>query len=898
MPSFLSTVATNVVAKYPNLANICFVLPNHRGGIYLKNELKKLLNNAGFLPRIITFDFLVEEISGLTKISQTELLFQFYKAYQKVTPEKDRENFENLMNWAPSLLNDFNEIDIELVSQKDIFRDLKRINEIQNWQPQTELSVKYLSFFQNIDALYTELSHNLLKTGHVNQGLLFKKALENLEPYSSKNKTHFIFVGFNYLRKTEEKIIEKLLKIKRAENFWYLQSDSNIHHFLDNNYLNHYFNKWAVYKKQNTVINATDDLAKKNIQLYALPQQISMMKYAAELLSSTNSLEKTAWILADQKTLPVALNSIPDEINDVNITMGLSLKQLPFSQIIKSLFTLHLSYQYKEKKEVYYKDLLRILEHPFILKNLPEIQKSILSIRKNNNRYFAVDHIQHIIGINTPKPFSNLFLPVETTKSLSLLERINEFIHFVPDKNTTEVLHKHLQLNQQLIQSVKDNLNKINLSSLFKIYTSLIDTALLNFIGEPLKGFQIMGFLESQNIDFERIIITSMNEGVLPSTSKKVSFIPFDIRKSYGLKTNYEESKITNQLFYSLLSKSKEIYLLYNNQVTVMGGGEMSRFLQQLLWAVPNVEHHEVSIPINYQETTLTSIPKTPELIQELKNLFQKKISPSALISYLYDPITFYQQYVLKLDEREEIEESAADNTLGSILHESLEELYTPFVGKYLTVSNLEDTLTNIRKVVQKEFVKIYKSMQIHTGKNKLILEVIIQFIRRFVQKEIAELNAGHQIKILALEEKVETKVPFEKIDFPIKFKGFIDRIDLYDNQLRIIDYKSGKVESSQLKAHALDKLITDYKYSKALQVLLYAYMYTQKHPEFTGQALTAGIYSFKNLNAGFLPVSFGESRQKDHHITLERLNMFMEYIEALILEILDPEISFVEKEQ
>lgn len=895
MPPFLSKVVTDVLAKHQNLANICFVLPNHRGGIYLKNELKKLLKHTAFLPKIITFDYLAEEISGLAKISQTALLFQFYKTYQKITPEKDRESFESLMNWAPTLLNDFNEIDIELVSQKDIFRDLKRINEIQNWQPQTELSGKYLSFFQNIESYYDDLAQNLLNTGQVTQGLIFKKALENLDSYISKNNTHFIFVGFNYLRKTEEKIIEKLLEKHRAINYWFLQTNSAINSIVDNSYIKMYLNNWAAFKEHNVIIKAEDKLATKNIHIYALPQRVSMMKYAAELLSTHNTLENTALVLADQKTLPVALNSMPNEIYDVNITMGLSLKYQPVSQVIENLFKLHLSYQNKEKIEVYYKDLLRVLEHPFILKNFPEIQEAVLSIRQNNNRYFGIDSIKNLFGKNIPKVFVDLFQPDETGKSLSLLEKINEFMLFIQDENTAEILHKHLQVNRQLIQSVTENLKEINLSSLFQIYTNLIDTELLNFIGEPLKGLQIMGFLESQNINFERVIITSMNEGVFPNTSKKASFIPFDIRKTYGLKTHHEETKITNQLFYSLLSKSKEIHLLYNNQVDVMGGGEMSRFLQQLLWAVPNVKHHEVSVPVNYQKTEPTSVPKTPTLIREIKDLLQEKISPSALISYIYNPIAFYQQYVLKLNEREEIEESAADNTLGSILHESLERLYTHFVGKKLEIVHLEEILTSLRKVVVDEFVKIYKSSQIHTGKNKLILEVIIQFIRRFVQKEIAELKAGHHIKILALEEKIETKVTFEKLDIPVNFKGIIDRIDLYDNQLRIIDYKSGKVESSQLKAHDLDKLITDYKYSKALQVLLYTYMYTQKHPEVLGQPIQAGIYSFKNLNAGFLSVNFGEGRQKDHHITLERLRMFMEYIEVLILEILNPEISFVE---
>ncbi len=897
MPSFLSKVANKVLAKHQGLANVCFVLPNHRGGIYVKNELIQLMKHTGFLPKIITFDYLVEEISGLTKISEIALLFEFYKVYQKVTSEKDRESFESLSNWAPTLLNDYNEIDIELVSQKDIFRDLKRINEIQNWEPQTELSNKYLTFFQNIDAYYTALSQNLINNGRVNQGLMFKIALENLDSYISKTNTHFIFVGFNYLRKTEEKIIEKLLKINRAENYWYRYSESKLNNIINNTYLDQYLNKWAEFKEHNTIIKAEYKPTPKKIQLYALPQQVSMMKYAAELLSSQNSLENTAWILADQKTLPVALNSIPDEIHDINITMGLSLKYQPVSQVIKDLFKLHLSYQNKEKKEVYYKDFLRVLEHPFILKNLPEIQKTVISIRQNNNRYFDINNIKKLFGKNMPKAFLDLFLLVEANKSLSLLERINEFIYSLQDKNAVEILQKHLQLNLQLIQSVEDNLKEINLSSLFKIYSNLIDNELINFIGEPLKGLQIMGFLESQNIDFERVIITSMNEGIFPNTSKKASFIPFDIRKTYALKTHHEETKMTNLLFLDLLSKSKEIHLLYNNQVDVMGGGEMSRFLQQLLWALPNVEHHEVSVPVNYQKTEPISIPITPKLIRELKDLLQEKISPSALISYIYNPIAFYQQYVLKLDEREEIEESAADNTLGSILHESLERLYTPFVGKHLEVNHLEGILTNIRNMVVDTFVKIYKSKQIHTGKNKLILEIIIQFIRRFVQKEIAELKAGHQIKILALEEQVETKVSFKKLDIPVNFKGIIDRIDLYDNQLRIIDYKSGKVERSQLKASDLDKLITDYKYSKALQVLLYAYMYTQKHPEVIGLPILAGIYSFKNLNAGLLPVNFGEGRQKDYTITSERLGMFMEYIEALILEILDPKIGFVEKE-
>jgi ATP-dependent exoDNAse (exonuclease V) beta subunit len=261
----------------------------------------------------------------------------------------------------------------------------------------------------------------------------------------------------------------------------------------------------------------------------------------------------------------------------------------------------------------------------------------------------------------------------------------------------------------------------------------------------------------------------------------------------------------------------------------------------------------------------------------------------------LYNPIKFYKQKVLKIRELEDVEETVAFNTLGTVVHEALDELYTPFVGQFLHADAVSEMLKKARPLVEKQFQICFKNGELKTGKNRLIFEVANRFVVNFLQQEILLLkDENNQLKIIATEENLATIIEVEGLDFPIKIHGQVDRVDELNGVTRIIDYKTGMVAAANLKVPNFTK-IRDEKYHKAIQVLLYAFLYTKNKKYEFNKPLEAGIVSFKNLKSGFLATNFSSSRTKDHSITEEKLAEFMEEIKLYLIEIYDLETPFIE---
>jgi len=546
-------------------------------------------------------------------------------------------------------------------------------------------------------------------------------------------------------------------------------------------------------------------------------------------------------------------------------------------------------------------------QHPIILTHYKEVDVFINKLLTKNLVYYSFESLKEVGEKSLPRITRLLSLFKKTNSINEILKQLNFLINNLKetiDDYEKEVLYKHFQLNQQLIKlnsTYKFFQNKSKgkeaIKTFYKIYKRLLFTENLNFIGEPLQGLQIMGFLETQALSFNHIIVTSLNEGILPKSSSKHSFIPFDLRKHYGLPTYKEENANLSYHFFRLLGSSNRISLLYNNQTDTFGGGEKSQFLTQLVWEYPTIKQKTINPLVSSDIVEKLSIDKTETILVELQKIASKGFSPSALGSYLYNPIAFYQQRILRIYEANAIEETIADNTMGTVIHNVLEKLYMPFVGKVLVEKHIKNLFSKIRKEVEICFVEEYPSGQIEEGKNKLIFEVIIQFIFRFLKNEIQNIKDGRVTRVLALEKHLEAEIDFPNFDFPIKIKGIVDRIDEVDGIVQIIDYKSGRVLSNQLNIDDFNKLANDYKYSKSLQILLYAYLYTQNSEYNPTKGLQAGIISFKNLQSGFMPVNFGTTWKKDYTITSERLDQFLEIIEQLLLEIFNPNIPFEEKE-
>jgi len=458
-----------------------------------------------------------------------------------------------------------------------------------------------------------------------------------------------------------------------------------------------------------------------------------------------------------------------------------------------------------------------------------------------------------------------------------------------------EYLYRFYTVFQQL-ETLNKTYNHItDLKTLALFYNQILQNEKLFFQGEPLQGLQLMGMLETRALDFETVIITSVNEGILPAGKNESSFIPFDAKKHFGLPTYQEKDSIFSYHFQRLLQRTNNIYLIYNTETDGYGSGEKSRFLTQLEINNPTITKTIISPNVQHLEFPLIQIKKTAEVLKKLKKVFTKGISPSALATYIYNPIRFYEQKVLEIKEEDEVEEIIESNTMGSVIHGVLEAMYKPYLGEILNEGNIIEMQKKCSTLLHTYFEKLYSKGNIISGKNKLIFEVSKNYINRFLKQELALINQKKQLKIIALEENLSAEIIIDGIDFPIRINGFVDRIDELDGVTRIIDYKTGKVEARELKLADFGVVTEDYKYTKAMQVMLYSYLYISKINK-PNIKLQSGIISFKNLNSGFLRVNLSEEpRGKNYDISEEKIQNFMNEIKNLICEILNPEISFTE---
>ena len=489
--------------------------------------------------------------------------------------------------------------------------------------------------------------------------------------------------------------------------------------------------------------------------------------------------------------------------------------------------------------------------------------------------------------------------------SIPVLETISKLLQTIKENLSND--NEEEKITKAFVFAIFKVINKLinyyskhehidKIETLYAIYKQVIDLAEVSFEGEPLNGLQIMGVLESRVLDFDTVIVTSMNEGKFPAGKSQNSFIPYDVKRELGLPTFKEKDAIYTYHFYHLLQRAKNIYLLYNTESEGLDAGEKSRFITQL--EVEKQKNHTLTHEIYNAVLPETAyqpmvIPKSESVMVRLKEIAEKGFSPSALTSYIRNPIQFYFQKILRISEVEEVEENIALNTLGTIIHETLKVLYEPFIGRFISESDILNCFKQIDAEVVKQFKLVYKEGEIKKGRNLLAFEVAKRNVSNFLKVEQESIKNGDAIKILALEETFARQLTHPNLPFPVLIKGNVDRIEERNGIIRIIDYKTGKVEKASVTLKTWEALTEDIKTDKIIQVLAYAYMYEQEAKD---KPIEAGIISFKNLKAGFLPFNFKEDKEIYSIINEEILSNYLEQMVLLLSEILDENVPFEEK--
>lgn len=906
MLSFLEETLSSILKKHSNLSNYTIILPSKRAGGFLLHYLKKQNLTTNFAPNIISIEEFIEEISGLSILNSTELLFKSYEAYLNTPSKQEKDNFDTYSTWSTTLLNDFNEIDRYLIPSKDFFNYLNSIQDINHWyiQPEkTQLIENYLAFWDSLYSFYNNLKSFLAKENKGYQGMVYREAAENIEHYiTHKKDTPHLFIGFNALNNAEQTIIQELLEDGNTEIYW----DTDSYFYKDKNhgasyFIRKYLKEWSYYKSKDPInFNSNYNLSKE-ITIVEAQKNITQVKYIGQSLSklTPEELNKTAVVLADENLLIPLLHSLPSNISKINITMGLTLKVFPVVSFFQNLFHLQINY----KHNYYYKDVLSILNHPIGQLLFSNAKKIVEEITNKNLTHISFSKIEEIFSTeitnNVLWIFKNWGNNTETAISSCL-----DILLYLKKNDRTSKFDRVAYYNLYLIFKNIESLNQKylfvqNTKTIQQLFIEMVSSTKIDFKGDAYQGLQIMGVLETRVLDFKNLFISSVNEGTLPSGKSNASFITHDLKFQYRLPSYVEKDAIYTYHFYRLLQRAENITILYNNFSDGLNTGEKSRFISQVEF--DNLENHNitkevVSPKISIYNPELKTLDKTEEVLKKLIFLANKGFSPSSLFSYVRNPLDFYYQKILNLKEFKEVEETVAANTMGTIIHDTLEAFYKPLEGSYLTKEILLKIEKNIEVEVNKQFKKYFKDGVFTKGKNLMIYEVSKRFIQNFIRKEISDLQKGNQIKILNIESKLKIELKIEDLNFPVFLKGTVDRVDEYNNELRILDYKTGLVKKSDLNIVDWNTITTDYKYSKVFQVLAYSYMYHSEQPFEKAQA---GIISFKNLKEGFLDFGIKKSSQARTRNTIVSLDVLKEFetqLKNLILEIFNLEHPFTEK--
>jgi len=885
---FIENVVQDLIRKKYPISDYIFILPNKRSGLFLKREISKASNKTIFSPLIYDIDEFMSLISGIEKVSDTELLFDFYKVYDETTNADNKESFDEFISWGKTLIKDFNEVDRELCNTKSLFDYLEALKELNHWsnyEKETELIKNYKSFWKKIKIYHKGLKDILLKKRKGYQGLIYKIASQEIQHYveNQKHKKH-IFVGFNALSKSECEVIQEILENKLGEIYWdidhkHVKSEYNNANFFIDSYLKN----WTYHKNNKVNIISEEYSNKKSISVIGTPKNIGQVKYVGEIISKMDNsmLNNTAVILSDEKLLIPMINSLPRNVKDVNVTMGFPYKYSSSS----SLFSLLLQIHSKKQKTFYYKNVFSILSHELIKPIMNRDIDICMLIKRENMVYISKDDL---IGLDKKNSvlYEIIFSKWKDAERgilscLNLIEILKNYYskNQLSDDLNIELLHSSYKIFNQILL-FKDQYKSIkSIKSLKAMYKEIVEMNTIPFNGKPIKGLQIMGMLETRLLDYENVIITSLNEGILPAGNSMNSFIPFEIKKTHELQTYKEKDAVFAYHFYRIIKRAKNIWLTYNTEPDAMNTGEISRFIRQI-----DVEkiHKLKKFTLSPKTPTISrkeeSYKKTKLVREKIAGLFEKGITASMLVSYLIDQRKFFENYIIGMRE-DEVEETIANNTLGNVIHESLEKLYKPLENKIITINDLDELNKKTEKTVTETFGDYINKENLIKGKNIIIVETAKKYVKRVIEIDKREVKARKKIKIISIEEKFESFITKDKKRY--KIRGIVDRIDEVDGVIRIIDYKTGKkLYRNNLKLKNIGEIRVE-KGMYNLQLMFYQLGIMDKYE---GRDIEAGVISIKNMKDGVL-ISEIENNQKFNN---ENIDQIKNEIILVIDDILD----------
>jgi hypothetical protein len=864
MSAFLNSVAKYIYTHYKDtVEKLCIVLPNKRGALFLKKHLAQEFGSTIWLPTIISAEELITELSGLKTPEEIDLICHLYESY-KVCYGSDAESFDSFAKWGQLILQDFNEIDRYLADPEQIYENLKDIKVIENWslgeESLTAHQTAYLHFMSSMGAIYKHYTNFLLEKKWAYQGLAYRYAALNYKKSHYPDQFHkMIFCGFNALNAAELQILSGLQVANKADLLW----DADKYYLDDLNQEAGLFlrKNLELFGQREPLFIGENFKNAKNIRIVSVPKQIGQAQVVKQAIQKYIDegipLDTVAVVLANEKLLWPVLQQMPAGVEFMNITMEYPLRYTSTYSMLETLIQIQVGFSKQlRRKAIYHKDFVSLLRHPLFKNYLHLIAPAlkpdeiVTQIAVRNLSFISAANLKQLLGGENNQVFSLLtHVPAPAVLCDLLIAVVQTCIkHFshLPANNHVTLELEYLYIFQKNFTRLKEILlgyqHFNNIYAFRQLFSQVVGNATAPFVGEPLRGLQVMGVLETRTLDFEHLIIVNVNEGILPSGKTVNSFIPNDLKRAFGLPLYLEKDAIYAYHFYRLLQKAGEVTITYDSETDTFGKGEKSRFVTQLQL---ELKQYNPEITISEQIASYPVFPKAlknaitihkndqvllPVMTKAANNEKFGGLSPSGLITFKECGLKFYFRYGVHLRETEEVEESAEANTFGSILHLSLENLYREFCGKIVSTPNLKIQLQKVDEIVNASFLKYFDN-NAPSGKNLLQQEVIKVYVKKLLDQDlkfISRLAESNQfLTLIHLEEELSAplEITLEGRTVTVYIKGKMDRLDTFGGKVRIIDYKSSVKDTDKFIFDGYPQLFHDCNYNKQLQLFIYAWL-------------------------------------------------------------------------
>lgn len=932
MTKFLEIVARKVISMEEASAETAVIVPNKRSALFLKDILKRELKQPFWLPEFFSLDSFFQRATGFSAADPLQLSLELFSIHQNLTGTNHR-SLEDFLPWSSMIISDFNDVDLNLADAEQLFHHLSANKAIQEWNldgsPLTTMQVNYLNFYHSMWDYYQQLRSGLVSKKQGYPGLIYKHLNEHFNELNPEWPwKHFIVAGINALSPAETAIFKQINQTSDVAFLWdvdtyyYTATGKEPNNPDPGRFIRDFIQQLNLRPPEG--INNLLLTDKKRIDVVGVQGEIAQTKYAAQWVKeqvtgigySDNQLKEIAIVLPDEKMLVPLLNALPPIFDEdlkekkYNITMGYPLKNSHFELILHQWAKL-LHPEGQTKNDLLSVHLVDFLQNPLVDTVLNSLKSGFTNnliqyLITGNLSSVTIDELRAISSEMPDHAMEQLVKFLKNCNGLQFIDRYLNLLTNCQELSTDSKPASSLEQNQ-LLQAIQvtttlrrviwQKNESLSLKAAQKVLLQFIKRTQVHLVGQPLEGIQVMGLLETRNLDFENVLVLSANEGSLPAKDQLESFIPFDIRHRFGLPLPKDSQDVIAYHFYRLLQRTKKATFVYNSSTGGLGSNDISRFLLQIeneLTPVnPNIEFNmsQLTLPVTTENHHhRIAVKKTQAIVDKLMALAEKGLSPSAINTFIQCQLRFYFRYILKIYPPETLEQSMESNTFGSIVHGVLEQIYLPLVNKQLEPDVLSEKLQKVNQLVELEYRKYYHGNSPIRGKNLLMTQVTKKMIRQTILSDCKSLTTEPRI-LAGIETKLTTQV--ETRFGQIRLEGTIDRIDktIHSDESRIIDYKTGRVVQNDLKINELSDLTTNPDFSKSFQLMQYALLYSDNHPD--QQHITAGNISLRNHLQGFISPIFADKQS-----TVSALSDFKTNLIALIEDIFDPENLFIQTEQ